>query len=84
MTFRSKPDGSRSPIRPKKAVSLTDMGTARRAWDKAQIVRLRTLESPLLWKNFVKTHEKLNPDFDFDQLVDRTLEPDEALKDITS
>src|SRR5712692_5167337 len=44
--------------------------------------RLSTLENPLLWSNFLKKLSKLNPGFDFEQLVDRTMEPEEAIMDL--
>ena len=43
--------------------------------------RLRTLENPLLFANFVKKLEELNPDFDIEE-IDRSLEPEEALMDL--
>jgi hypothetical protein len=41
----------------------------------------RTLENPLLFHNFVKKLQKYNEDFDPD-IIDRTLEPAEALNDL--
>jgi hypothetical protein len=39
-----------------------------------------TLENPLLYKKFLVTVEKLNPDLDIDpEVIDRTMEYDEAL-----
>lgn len=44
---------------------------------------LRTLENPLLYKRFVATNEKLNPDIDIDPaVIDRTLEYDEAFNEL--
>ncbi|MCI0565403.1 MAG: hypothetical protein MN733_43615 [Nitrososphaera sp.] len=38
-----------------------------------------TLENPLLYKRFLSTVERLNPDLDLDpEVIDRTLEYDEA------
>ena len=54
----------------------------KRVITRKERARLSTLENPLLWSNFVKKLGKLNPDFDFEQLVDRTLEPEEAMMDM--
>ena len=54
----------------------------RRVITRKERARLATFENPLLWSNFVKKLSKLNPDFDFGQLVDRTLEPEEAIMDL--
>lgn len=48
---------------------------------RAERARLATLENPLLYSNFIKKMEKLNPSFD-EQLVDKSLEPEEALMDL--
>lgn len=48
---------------------------------RAERSRLATLENPLLWSNFKKKLEKLNPDFDL-EVVDRSLEPEEVLLDL--
>ena len=42
----------------------------------------RTLENPMLYSNFVKQIQRSDPDFDID-IIDRTLEPDEALRELT-
>jgi hypothetical protein len=43
----------------------------------------RTLENPLLYRNFLKALERNNPDIDIDpEIIDRTLEPDEAFNEI--
>lgn len=39
--------------------------------------RKRTLQNPLLYSNFLKAVKKADPDFDT-EIIDRTLEPDEA------
>jgi hypothetical protein len=45
----------------------------------------RTLENPLLYRNFLKTIERNNPDIDIDpDTIDRTLEPDEDLNELKS
>lgn len=54
----------------------------RRLLTREERGRMRTLENPLLYSNFVKKLEKLNPDTFDEQLIDRTLEPEEALLDI--
>jgi hypothetical protein len=86
MSFRSKPDGSHFPLKPAKGISLDRASSSTSAWNrtvtKAQLHRLKTLENPLLWNNFLKTYQKLNPDFDFDAHVDRTLEVEEALNQL--
>src|SRR5262245_9979664 len=86
MSFRSKKDGSHYPLRPTRGITSNGVSRTRAAWDrtvaKAHLARLKTLENPLLWSNFLKTYEKLNPDFDFEAHVDRTLEVDEALREI--
>lgn len=43
---------------------------------------LKTLENPLLYYNFVRKMDELNPGIFDEQLIDRKLEPDEALKDL--
>lgn len=41
---------------------------------------MSTLQNEMLFQNFIKKVEKLNPDSDIDpEIIDRTLEPDEAL-----
>lgn len=89
--FRSHPDGTPHPITPpsgasrrtieqqrRENISRTD--TVLRLVSAKQRNRMRTLENEMLWQNFIKRMEKLNPDIEIDfEVVDRTLEPDEAL-----
>lgn len=49
---------------------------------KKRLSMLKTLENEMLYLNFKSKLEKLNPDKDIEQLIDRTLEPEEALNDI--
>ncbi|WP_148681170.1 hypothetical protein [Candidatus Nitrososphaera gargensis] len=53
-----------------------------RIFTRAERARLSTLENPLLYSNFVKKLEKLNPDIFDPDWIDRTLEPEEALLDL--
>src|SRR2546422_9865758 len=86
MQFRSHSDGSSFPITPRKSMDLSSVraqkGTWTRTITKKHLSKLRTLENPLLWSNFLKNYEPLNQDFDFENEVDRTLEPEEALNEI--
>ena len=43
---------------------------------------LRTLENPMLLTNFLRWLERLNPGADILSLIDPTLEPQEALREI--
>jgi hypothetical protein len=78
--FYPKGQGAGAPI-----VMPSSMSSQRRAWkrtvDKKHLASLKTLENPMLYSNFIKKMEKLNGSFD-EQLVDRTLEPEEALLDL--
>jgi hypothetical protein len=89
MQFRSRTDGSNYPIAPKSGSGETNLQSVRSqkaAWGRTisrkRIATLKTLENPLLWANFLKKYEKLNPEFDFENEVDRQLEPEEALNQI--
>lgn len=86
MQFRSRSDGSHFPVSPRTTMNLDNVRSQKGAWQRAvnkkQLSSLRTLENPLLWSNFLKKYEKLNPAFDFENEVDRTLEVDEALNEI--
>jgi hypothetical protein len=44
-----------------------------------QLSRLKTLENEMLYLAFKSKLEQLNPDSDIEHLIDRTLEPEEAL-----
>lgn len=85
--FRSYSDGSHYPLSQKGISTQTFKQVAgqdhkrTRNLSRKQRARLSTLENPLLYSNFVKKLERLNPDFDL-QLIDRTLEPEEALMDL--
>jgi hypothetical protein len=52
-----------------------------KAISRARKAELRTLENALLYRNFVNKLKKLNEDFDED-LIDKTLEVEEALFDL--
>lgn len=89
MQFRSRTDGSHYPIGPKSGSTETNLQSVRsqktvwtRTVSRKRLATLKTLENPLLWANFLKKYEKLNPEFDFENEVDRQLEPEEALNQI--
>lgn len=86
MHFRSRRDGSHFPMRPKASTDMSQLRAQGKHWNrtiaKSRLATLKTLENPLLWSNFKKKYEALNPDFDLDSFTDRTLEPEEALKEL--
>lgn len=49
---------------------------------KSRKAELRTLENPMLYANFIKKLEKMNPDKFDPQMVNPTLEPEEALMEL--
>lgn len=53
-----------------------------RTTSKKERARLSSLENPLLYANLKNKLEKLNPGEDIESLIDRSLEPEEALFDI--
>jgi len=87
LVFRSRADGSHHPITGKKGTSpqtlqsLSGQNRHRtRLLTRKERNRLSTLENPLLYSNFVKKMERLNPDiFDADAMIDKSLEPEEML-----
>ena len=56
--------------------------SSRRSISVKQRSRLRTLQNNMLYLNFKAKLERLNPDRDIEQLIDRDLEPQEALEDL--
>lgn len=89
MQFRSRTDGSHYPIAPKAGsteANLQSIRSQKPAWrrmvSRKRVATLKTLENPLLWANFLKKYEKLNPEFDFENEVDRQLEPEEAVNQL--
>jgi hypothetical protein len=64
------------------ATSSSDRKAFNRTLDRKRRESLRSLENPLLYKSFKEKLEKLNPESDIESLIDKTLEPDEALFDI--
>lgn len=87
MQFRSRKDGDHYPINAKsKERNLESIRTQKAGWGRIlarkRLAALKTLENPLLWSNFLKKYEKLNPEFDFENEVDRQLEPEEAIHEI--
>src|ERR1041385_7022411 len=56
--------------------------TKQRKISRQQKAHLQSLENPLLYANFKKKLERLNPDVDIDSIIDRTLEPEEAIGEI--
>ena len=86
MQFRSRRDGSAFPISPRNITNLDSVRSQKGGWQRAlskkHLSSLRTLENPMLWSNFLKKYENLNPAFDFENEIDRTLEVDEALNEI--
>ena len=74
------------------AVSVSDMNRMQgmeskrrssiRIFTRKEKAKMRTLENPLLYHNFKAKLEKLNPGKDIEQLISRSLEPEEALLDI--
>ena len=88
MEIRSRPDGSHYPISTKTVVSMSTFSKVasqdgrRRSITRKQRATLSSLTNPLLWSNFKKKLERLNPSFDVDQHTNRDLEPGEALFDL--
>lgn len=62
--------------------SLGIISHARRAITEKQRSKLRTLQNNMLYLNFKAKLERLNPDKDIEQLIDRNLEPEEALNEL--
>lgn len=56
--------------------------TRTRMISKEERARLQTLENPMLYKKVVTMLEELNPDRDIESLIDKTLEPTEAIFDL--
>jgi hypothetical protein len=87
MQFRSRKDGKHYPVGGKGVsrqtfARVSGQDRRRHSISKERRAMLKTLENPLLYHNFKKRLEKLNPDLDVESLIDSTLEPEEALFDI--